>query len=189
MKSDKIILDGIKNGNEDAIELLIAKYSGAMKHYGIIHFYKVDIDIIEDCITDTFLKLLRKIKDFQYINENKFKAWLFTTFKNLVVNEINKTKALKRGGDLNDSQIDENLDTIIVDQTENSIDTKMINQSYIMNLFEKLKTDEKTILWYHAKGYTNKEIADFLGITLSALKSKKHRTFCKARGMTINHEE
>lgn len=186
--SEAEIIKKLKAGNLNSIEFIINKYAGSMKNYGVVHFGKTNEGVVNDCVTDTFITLIKNIKTFEYIDQKTFAGWLYKTFKNLVRNEINKKNRLKRGGDKVELNINDKIDFEDRDQNPSLTVNKIINQEMINKLLANLGTEEKAILLYFAKGYKDKEISELLGINLSALKSKKQRSLMKLREISKQYE-
>lgn len=121
----------------------------------------------EDILQEVLLKIYNSIDDLR--DYRKINAWVYKISKNTIIDYYrNKNKEL--------AQLDENIfEEYVGDDSYNNEISKCLN-TMIDYLPEKYKEVIKLIEY---NGLTQKEVSQYLGISVSAVKSRVHR----ARGM------
>lgn len=109
-----------------------------------------------------FLKIFQNISSFRYEREGNLNAWM----KRIMINEalmiIRKRKTYDLGGDLELLEIESN---ILPDQELEAED--------IYRLIQNLPTGYRNVFnLYVIEGYTHKEIAEALNISINTSKSQ-----------------
>lgn len=135
------------------------------EHAGIIHkiigMYIDDAMDKEDAYQEVVLQAWKSKNSFR--GEAKFSTWLYKVALNTVLTALRKQN--KNTTSLNEGKQIEAYDT------SNTNDKYVILQSVIKTLNEA----DRTLIIMHLDGFTNPEIADFLGITINHTNVKIHR--------------
>jgi RNA polymerase sigma-70 factor (ECF subfamily) len=158
--SDSILLQALKNGDEEAFELLFKKYSGRI--YYVAFQYINDRDEAEEIVQEVFYRVWIHQKDLR--SDLPFPPYLVRIAKNLIINK-SKRKIVERAY-LN------SLTSDAADQeTENTVQFSEI-KSILDELIEKLPEKRKEVfLMSRSKGLTNREIAHHLNISESTVEN------------------
>lgn len=162
----KNLINKLRKGDKQAFESIYWMYRKPV--FGLAIRYLKDQELAEDAVQDVFSKLWLNREELD--SEKCIKAFLFTVLKNHVLNMIKKRKRrILRQFDYAESNqkksqsADEN---VIFSDTE-----KIVKEG--LN-----KLPEKKQLVFNMKrirGYSNKEIAEQLGISIHTVKSQFYK--------------
>lgn len=171
MKDDLLLIDEYKRGSISAFETLYKKYASKMK--GIAFRYVNDSFIAEDIVQETFVKVFKKLKEFE--STGPFEAWLRRVVVNTSINYYNSLK--KENEKMAEFAFSpENEDTSDFEE-ENEY-----NLTELMDAVNQLPSGYKMVFnLYAIDQYSHKEIAEALKITEGTSKSQlfKARAFLK----------
>jgi len=144
-------------GDVKSFELIIKKYEKII--FSIIFTKIRNYNDTLDISQEVFLKVFRKLKTFD-INRNFF-SWLVK----ITINEINKYFRDKKNEKLNIDDLN-----IIDFEFSNEMITNE-DKIDLLNSLEILKTKEKVlIIMKYFEGYSIEEIAEIVGMKISAVK-------------------
>src|ERR1043165_5774555 len=87
---DADLIHAFLQGNEQAIQPLIHKYKD--KIYTAIYMLVKDKYIAEDIFQDTFLKIIKTMRDGKYAEQGKFLPWAIRVGHNLCMDHFRKTR-------------------------------------------------------------------------------------------------
>ena len=133
--------------------------------YFTIHKYNLDIEEYYDILA---LALCRAAINYDINKGTTFSTYAISAMKGAFLQEIRKSKAQRRSGtciSINDVVYDNNGDDSSItleDMLTNGLD--VFDESILLD-FTKLNDKLRRILWLSYCGYTQKEIADIIGIT------------------------
>ena len=160
------LINQVKKGDKQAFENIYWMYRKPV--FGLAQRYLKDQQLAEDAVQDVFSKLWLHREDLD--SEKCIKAFLFAVLKNHVLNMIKKRKRrILRQFDYAESNSNKSIsadESIILSDTK-----KIVNEG--LN-----KLPEKKQLVYNMKrmrGYSNKEIAEQLGISIHTVKSQFYK--------------
>ena len=162
--NEKRLLTELKNGSFQAFERLYNMYSG--KLYNFIMRISSGIQYMaEEVVQSAFIRVWEVRERVE--PESSFISFLCTIAKNLLMNMYQRqtveyvyNEYLKNTGVDRDSQ------------TEESIDLRFLNE-YIDSLAEELPAQRKKIfILSKRQNYTNKEIAEMMGISESTVATQ-----------------
>jgi RNA polymerase sigma-70 factor (ECF subfamily) len=88
--SDRQLLSQSRNGNEAALELLVARHKD--KIYTSIYLFVKDTYLAEDIFQETFIKVIDTLRRDKYKEEGKFLPWVMRIARNLCIDHFRKTK-------------------------------------------------------------------------------------------------
>ena len=162
--NEKRLLTELKNGSFHAFERLYNMYSGKLYNF-IMRISSGNQYMAEEVVQSTFIRIweVRAKVD----SDASFISFLCTIAKNLLMNMYQRqtveyvyNEYLKNTGVDRDSQ------------TEESIDLRFLNE-YIDSLAEELPAQRKKIfILSKRQNYTNKEIAEMMGISESTVATQ-----------------
>lgn len=157
-----------KKGKEDALEFVIDEYIGIVKAiiYNALISYQ-DSQIIEECISDTFLGAFENAKQFNEDQED-FRKWICT---------IAKFKAIDIQRKLVNSPkvVELNINESEVKSAEDEFFTKsMMNE--LLKLMENLEQiDHDIFIMKYFLNMKHEEIGNHLGLTKAAVDNRLYR--------------
>ena len=162
--NEKRLLTELKNGSFQAYEILYNKYSGKLYNF-IMRISSGNQYMAEEVVQSAFIRVWEVRERVE--PESSFISFLCTIAKNLLMNMYQRqtveyvyNEYLKNTGVDRDSQ------------TEESIDLRFLNE-YIDSLAEELPAQRKKIfILSKRQNYTNKEIAEMMGISESTVATQ-----------------
>jgi RNA polymerase sigma-70 factor (ECF subfamily) len=164
-KADPALLEHIKDGREDAFEILFKRYYTAL--YRFTCRIISDSQEAENIVQDLFVRFWEKRSEINI--ESNLKAYLFTSAKNHALNYIKRERRL--------TLLDDNSE--IQRQTAESPETVLIKDETVLavlNAIEKLP--EKCRQIYRMKKYDDlsyQEISEILKISVNTVKTQMKR--------------
>lgn len=160
MDKDFLLVQKMKNGNEDAMELFVRRYYPAILRYCGCHVR--GRELAEDITQETFEHFFRALGSYQHIG--KAQNYLYIIAGNLCKNSYRKQTELSLSGILDTARepLPETAKTLLLN-LEESIDMGLA--------LNKLPEDfREVILLYHFQELKLREIADILNIGLPLAK-------------------
>lgn len=162
--NEKRLLTELKNGSFHAFERLYNMYSGKLYNF-IMRSSSGNQYMAEEVVQSAFIRVWEVRERVE--PESSFISFLCTIAKNLLMNMYQRqtveyvyNEYLKNTGVDRDSQ------------TEESIDLRFLNE-YIDSLAEELPAQRKKIfILSKRQNYTNKEIAEMMGISESTVATQ-----------------
>lgn len=162
--NEKRLLTELKNGSFHAFERLYNMYSGKLYNF-IMRISSGNQYMAEEVVQSAFIRVW-EVREREE-PESSFISFLCTIAKNLLMNMYQRqtveyvyNEYLKNTGVDRDSQ------------TEESIDLRFLNE-YIDSLAEELPAQRKKIfILSKRQNYTNKEIAEMMGISESTVATQ-----------------
>ena len=162
--NEKRLLTELKNGSFHAFERLYNMYSGKLYNF-IMRISSGYQYMAEEVVQSAFIRVWEVRERVE--PESSFISFLCTIAKNLLMNMYQRqtveyvyNEYLKNTGVDRDSQ------------TEESIDLRFLNE-YIDSLAEELPAQRKKIfILSKRQNYTNKEIAEMMGISESTVATQ-----------------
>ena len=162
--NEKRLLTELKNGSFHAFERLYNMYSGKLYNF-IMRISSGNQYMAEEVVQSAFIRVWEVRERVE--PESSFISFLCTIAKNLLMNMYQRqtveyvyNEYLKNTGVDRDSQ------------TEESIDLRFLNE-YIDSLAEELPAQRKKFfILSKRQNYTNKEIAEMMGISESTVATQ-----------------
>ena len=128
----------------------------------------------EDITQEVFEKISRGLKGFK--GESKLSTWIYRIATNMALDKLRSSSFKRKTNELSDSEQDRNVWT---SQKNPPVDQQLIRKEMsecVIEHTDKLSSDHKTvILLKEIEGFSNKEIADILHISLETVKIRLHR--------------
>ena len=92
--SDSTLIEHYIDGNENALEYIINKHQ--QKIFNFIYSKVHDRDISEDIFQETFIKVIKTLKNGVYNEEGKFLPWVMRISHNLVIDFFRLSVSLRQ---------------------------------------------------------------------------------------------
>jgi RNA polymerase sigma-70 factor (family 1) len=132
--------------------------------------------LAEDIVQEVFLKLWRSESSFESLSA--LKSYLYISVKNASLNIIRSNSKL--------SGFDEatNKDVLTLKVDEKTIEQVLIEEEFYRRIhlaIEKLTPERKRVISLSMEGFSNKEIAAKLGITINTVKTLKLKAYAALR--------
>lgn len=182
MESINLIISGcIKNDYRDQKKLYEKYYGYALK---IVFRYIYRYEKAVDVTNDGFVKIFRKIEQFNCETPDKAEmmlmGWIKTIMINTAIDRLRKDNFLPEIGDLNES--------IWLEDKKNKSDQMLLYKDVIKEV-KKLPTMYRTVFnMYVIDGFTHKEIAKHLKIATGTSKSNLSKARALLQKFIKNNE-
>ena len=157
----KIIFQGLKNGDENSIELLYSKYYSTI--YGVAFSILKNKDNSEDVVHNVFMKIMKMDKEL--LPNQGEASWLYTVTKNEVLQFLRRQK------------VSVDIDDMYTIEAENSEIDEYLDLSSYHKLLEKLDPLEKEIVSLRIiSDFTFDKIAQMLDLPLGTVQWKYYKS-------------
>lgn len=158
--SDDELIRGCIEGNRYAQKVLYDKYQALM--FAICLRYTRNKEEAEDVLIEGFIKIFTKIKEFR--NEGSFEGWLKRIMINTAINNF-RYNSKKMYINIIDNGVDVRDDADIFKNNYSA--------EYLIKLIQQLPDGYRIVFnMYEIEGYTHKEIARELDISISTSKTQ-----------------
>tara|TARA_B100001250_G_scaffold133917_1_gene114492 strand:- start:407 stop:1003 length:597 start_codon:yes stop_codon:yes gene_type:complete len=161
---DSILIEHYLDGNEIALEYIINKHQ--QKIFNFIYSKVHDRDISEDIFQETFIKVIKTLKNGVYNEEGKFLPWVMRISHNLVIDFFRKNNRIKT---IN-SKEDIDIFQFISDGSPNA-ESVLVNDQIIKDiqkLIQELPDDQKEVLIMRLyRDMSFKEIAENTKVSIN----------------------
>ncbi|WP_425639911.1 RNA polymerase sigma factor [Algoriphagus yeomjeoni] len=161
--SDDVALwQSVRKGNDLAFSNLYQRFSNVLFNYGMHFCY--NSELVKDCIQELFTNIWNRRETLTEIDS--VKHYLFTSFRNLLIQHINRNRKLFTDSNENDEFLDFDLS---VEDELLAQDFRKENEKKIFNGLTKISKRQREILilkFFNDLSYA--EIASIMSITPAA---------------------
>lgn len=149
-------------------EQIYAEYTGLMYHVslGIIK----DPHLAEDCVHETFLRIIRTIDEVRVDNRKELKQYLLLLTRHCTIDHIRK---LDRERPETDNMLEQHINTTSPDPEDIVLNAQVFERA--VQAIQSLSDLYRVPLTLKLQGYRIKEIAVLLAVTENAVKQRIHR--------------
>ncbi|MEM6361675.1 MAG: sigma-70 family RNA polymerase sigma factor [Bacteroidota bacterium] len=162
--SDSQLVSLYKNGNEEAFEQLLTRHKSRV--FTTIYLIVKDNYVAEDLLQETFVKVVRTIKEGRYNEEGKFLPWLMRIAHNMAIDYFRKEKRYPTIIMEDGSHVFNTLEF-----SEDSIESKQVRQdthAKLRELIQELPESQKEVLMMrHYMEMSFQEIAENTGVSIN----------------------
>mgnify|MGYP000442234181 CR=1 FL=1 len=146
---------------------------------GVCLRYSKDTEEAQDILQMGFIKVFEKLD--MYVQKGSLEGWIRKIIVNTALDFIRKNKKLQNNIDL--EKVDYQLDA----HNETAIDA--LSAQDLLKVIQQLPTGFKTVFnLYVIEGYSHKEIAEELNISISTSKSQFSRARAFLKNILIKEE-
>ena len=168
--SDQELVKRFIKGDKLSIEVLINRHKSKVFTY-IVLIVK-NQQLAEDIFQDTFIKVIRSLKEGKYKDNGKFVSWVIRIAHNLTIDHFRKEKQISTFSN-------EDYETDIFNSrklSDGTIEDILVENQIISEvklLIEELPEDQKqVILLRHYGGLSFKEIAEQTGVSINTARGR-----------------
>ncbi len=162
MTKESEILKGCLSNKRQAQEALYKKYSGVL--FGVSVRYTKDYSAAEDVLQESFVKIFTNISSYK--GKGAFVAWMRKIVINTALEKYRKQFQMYFVDDIEDI-----TETVIAEDIYSKLDAEDL-----LKLVASLPPAYKVVFnLYAIDGYSHKEIAEKLGISIGTSKSNLSR--------------
>jgi RNA polymerase sigma factor (sigma-70 family) len=155
--NDNLLVQKFIQGDQAALEELVGRHKNRVFTY-IVLIVK-NHQLAEDIFQDTFIKVIRSLKNGKYTENGKFVSWVLRIAHNLIIDHFRKEKLLNTTSN-DDTEIDLfNSQKFAEDNIEDKLVYDQITED-VRKLIDLLPEDQRqVIIMRHYMGLSFKEIS------------------------------
>ena len=171
LDKDKLrrIVDGAKKGDDDALSQLCAYVYSRVYSYT---FYRVSrVEDAEDLTSEIVLKVVKALSK----QRGNFHAWMYKITKHALIDFYRK-KAVRRESSLADMSHE------IVDKSVNFAQQTLTRERLRKGMNKLTEEQRQVIILKFIEGYSNSEVAEYMGKSVGAVKVLQFRALRALRG-------
>ena len=171
IQSDALVVRDLKKGDAKAMEEIVRRYSN--KVYNLAYHLTRDSAAAEEIMQDVFLTVIAKIATLT--NEAYFSTWLYRVTTNAAYGFLRKEKKFSEQTPVEDLDGEHHASvdwSELPDDVLLSEESREVLKRSIDSLPEAMRT---VVIMKDMEGLKNEEIAEALGISVPAVKSRLHR--------------
>lgn len=163
--SDNELINEFVSGKQAAIEHLLKRHQRKIFSYILMNIKKREI--AEDIFQDTFIKVIRSLREGKYNDEGKFISWVIRIAHNLIIDHFRKAKHMPTISD-GDYEIDIFNNSRFSEKTREQEIIKDQIHGDVRKLIELLPDDQKEVVMLrHYVGMSFKEIAEQTDVSIN----------------------
>ncbi len=173
------------NGSELALEYLVNRHK--LQIFNFINSKINDRDTSEDIFQDTFIKVIRTLKNGLYNEEGKFLPWVMRIAHNLVIDHFRKSNRIPTIE--NNDEFD--IFQFISDSSPNAEHILVEDQilSDIQRLIQELPDDQKEVLIMRLyRDMSFKEIAENTNVSINTALGRMRYAIINLRKLIDEHK-
>jgi len=163
--NDQELLQVYSEGNEDAVTVLIERHRKRI--YDYIRMMVKDADLADDLFQETFIKVLKSLREERYTDNGKFVAWVMRIAHNQIIDHFRRQKQQN-----NVSNEDVGYDLLNNKKfSDKTIEEHMVSDqisSDIRRLVDFLPEEQREVVMLrHYSDLSFKEIAEQTGVSIN----------------------
>lgn len=180
-RSDKELVASYLKGNHTSVEKLIHRHQGRI--YAYILMLVKDRQLADDIFQDTFIKVIRTLKNGSYKEEGKFIQWAMRIAHNLIIDHFRKSKRLPVVDNNNDQY--DLMDNISM--TDASVEEQIITDQIhedLRKLIGFLPDEQREVLYLRLYAEMSfKEIAELTEVSINTALGRMRYALINMRKM------
>lgn len=185
---DRELISAYLDGNEKAFETLLLRHKD--KVYRFIYMKVRDGALAEDIFQDTFIKVVRTLKNGAYNEEGKFLPWAMRIAHNLIIDSFRKKNKVRLISESSSLRDDYNVFHTI-DNDEKNVQEEMSQielEQQMVDLIDYLPETQRDILRKRIfKEMSFKDIADEEEISINTALGRMRYALINLRKLIEKH--
>ena len=162
---DSVLIDRYKSGNTYSFETLFLRHKQRIFNY--INSKIIDVDVSNDIVQETFIKVFNLVKIGKYNEQGKFLPWVLRISHNLVMDQFRAIKRSKLNYNNNMSKVFSKL-YLEESLNENNIISDNTLSIVLSEMIDQLPESQKQIVKLRFyENLTFKEIAEINNISIN----------------------
>ena len=183
--SDAELITEYLNGSERSLEKIIKRHQ--LQIFNFINSKVNDRDKSEDIFQDTFIKVIKTLKNGSYNEEGKFLPWVMRIAHNLVIDYFRKNNRIP----IIENKEEFDIFQFLSDSTPNAESVLVEEQVLkdIQNLIEELPEDQKEVLIMRLyRDMSFKEIAENTNVSINTALGRMRYAIINLRKMINDYQ-
>ncbi len=171
--SEQALLDAARGGDRKAMDALLEKYQAPIYRFGM----KMcgDPEDAKDVLQETLLAVVRNMRDFR--GGSAVSTWLYTIARSFCIKKRRRSKFAPDREESLDSQSDREVQTIpdASRAPDEAMHGKQVERVLEQAIAELDPIYREVLVLRDVEGLSAPEVAEVLGISVEAVKSRLHR--------------
>ena len=162
--SDSELIRAYRGGDEQAFEILLTRHQERV--YTKINFIVRDSELANDLFQDTFIKVVRLLKEGKYIEEGKFLPWILRIAHNMSIDHFRRNKKMRMVRSRDEMDVFATIDNGDVHVEDQLVEDQI--HADVRRLIDELPVDQREVV--RMRMYDNlsfKEIAATTGVSIN----------------------
>ena len=183
--SDAELITEYLNGSERSLEKLINRHQ--LQIFNFINSKVNDRDVSEDIFQDTFIKVIKTLKNGSYNEEGKFLPWIMRIAHNLVIDYFRKSNRIP----IIENKEEFDIFQFLSDATPNAESVLVEEQVLkdIQKLIDELPEDQKEVLIMRLyRDMSFKEIAENTNVSINTALGRMRYAIINLRKMINDYQ-
>lgn len=177
--ADRALLERARAGDRGALESLLERHQAQVYRFSMKMCR--DPEDAKDVVQDTLLAMARGVRDFR--GASSLSTWIYSIARNYCIKKRHTSKhSLGGPRSLDDEAREEGA--AVVDPSKSAVDT-LVGREVARALEEAISgldpASREVLVLRDVEGLTAKEVAEVLGISTQAVKSRLHRARVSVR--------
>ena len=162
--SDRELIHAYRGGDEQAFETLLTRHQERV--YTKINFIVRDSELANDLFQDTFIKVVRLLKEGKYVEEGKFLPWVLRIAHNMAIDHFRRNKKMRMVRSRDEMDVFATIDTGDAHVEDLLVEGQI--HSDVRRIIDELPEDQREVV--RMRMYDNlsfKEIAETTGVSIN----------------------
>ena len=162
--SDSELIRAYRGGDEQAFEILLTRHQERV--YTKINFIVRDSELANDLFQDTFIKVIRLLKEGKYVEEGKFLPWILRIAHNMSIDHFRRNKKMRMVRSRDEVDVFAKIDTGEAHVEDLLVEGQI--HSDVRRIIDELPEDQREVV--RMRMYDNlsfKEIAETTGVSIN----------------------
>lgn len=183
--NDRELINCYLQGDERAFEELLNRHKN--KIYTSIYLFVKDHSLAEDIFQDTFIKIVRTLRQGKYNEEGKFVQWALRISYNMCVDHFRKTKRRPTVNPTEEFDIFDVLSSPELNAEANIM--KSQTHQKVRQLIDMLPPEQReVVILRHYAELSFKEIADLTRVSINTALGRMRYALINIRKMVAEKE-
>ena len=175
--TDEALLEASRRGERAALEILLARYQPQVYRFGLRMCR--DPEEASDVLQETLIAAARSLRDFR--GASSLSTWFYAIARSFCIKEHRRSKfAPEREESLDDAHVTRSLASSAPDPETRSAEAE-IGRALFAAVRELDPMYREVLLLRDGEGLTAPEVAEVVGISIDAVKSRLHRARAAVR--------
>lgn len=175
-----------QQGNDEAFTRLVETYQTPV--FNLCYRMLGEPELAEDAAQETFLRAYQHLR--RYDQKRPFATWLLSIGAHYCIDRLRRRKFSMFSMDVEDDEGNSfELPDVDAPNPEGKAITGQTNERVHAMLQDLDTTDRAAIIMRYWYDYSEKEIAESLNLTVSAVKSRLHRARKELAGLWVEKED
>ena len=162
--SDSDLIRSYRGGDEKSFEILLTRHQERV--YTKINFIVRDSELANDLFQDTFIKVVRLLKEGKYVEEGKFLPWILRIAHNMSIDHFRRNKKMRMVRSRDEVDVFATIDTGDAHIEDLLVEGQI--HTDVRRLIDQLPEDQREVVRMRMyDGLSFKEIADTTGVSIN----------------------